>query len=122
MSPVEWSLMERALALQLRAYPAILYIENKRTISCIAQVPVPTILPCRLFRRELSIRRRLIGGWRYTLNDRERLIQQYPLMVINDRIHLSLDTIPDFVETVFANNELVAQTLKVALHAELIVR
>lgn len=110
--------MRRTLAFELGAYPALLYIEHKRAIRCITQVPVPAVLPRGLLPSCPTAR--ASNRWQ-TLDNTERLVEQHPLVLVDDGIHLRLDALPHLVKALLAQRQLVPEALKVALHAELVV-
>ena len=110
------------LALELAADPAFLYVQDKGSKGSVAQIPVPTVLPGRLLTSGRRRRTSLRLGLRDAFDDRQGLVQENPLMLIDDIIDLGLYAIPNFVETFLACKQLVAEAFEVTLHAELVVR
>jgi len=88
----------RALTLQFRAYPSLFDVENQRAIGGVAQIPVPTVLPCGFLacRSRAGAGRRLGGG--QPVDDAEGLVKENPLVVVNDGIDLGFDVVPNSVE------------------------
>lgn len=60
-------------------------------------------------------------GLRNALDDRQSLVEQDPLVLIDDVVHLRLYAVPDLVEAFLSHNQLVAEPFEVTLYAELVV-
>ena len=69
----------------------------------------------------LTSRTGLVWRGRNAFDNRERLVEQHALVVVDDCIHLRLDAIPNLVKSFLAGNELVPQPFEVGLNTELVV-
>ena len=91
-----------ALAPELSTDPAFLYVQGEGSEGSVTQIPVPTVLPGRLLASSCRRRTSLRLGLRDAFDDRQCLVQEDPLVLIDDIIDLGLYAIPNLVEAFLA--------------------
>lgn len=84
----------------------------------IGQIPIPGILPCRVF---IDGTCRCSSTW-HSVADSQTIVQEHSLLVIHLVFYLTSNTVPNFSKGCLGLQQLASELLCVALNTEFIVR